>query len=365
MNKPCSLKDIAAECGLSISTVSQILKNSKRDYSSTATRERVRETASRLGYRTNYGYRLMRGQRTMTVAILLSQEQYRTREYFQMLLVELMREFNTRNYATLFHAFRYDREENLNVVRDLLARGVEYFVSIGTPVGCELIETEIESRGGFQLALGSGVTPAYRNTITVNDRKSFPSLVHYMVERSCGQFCYLHNNYFSGGHLETIEAAFPGDDREEVIRHHTLQCEIDTAAGNFTSEAFRAGFEGTERWLAEHPSTRGFLYSSDPFALGGAISLTRHGFKIGEDVWVGGYDNDTAVRTATVPISSISLDWVKHVPLIVEKTLTAQPCRIELESTVHLREFRPGTREVREIETKTFAPPQEPKPTHN
>lgn len=350
MNKTCSLKDIAAECGLSISTVSQILKNSKRDYSSQATRERVRETASRLGYRTNYGYRLMRGQRTMTVAILLSQEQYRTREYFQMLLVELMREFNTRNYATLFHAFRYDPEENLNVVRDLLARGVEYFVSIGTPVGYELIEPEIDSRGGFQLALGSGVTPAYRNTITVTDLKSFPALVHYLVEKSGGQFCYLHNNYFSGGHLEAIEAAFPDDSREEVIRTRTLQCEIDTAAGNFAGEAVRAGFEGTERRLAEHPSTRAFLYSSDPFALGGAISLARHGFKIGEDVFVGGYDNDTAVRTATVPISSISLDWVKHVPLIVEKTLAAQPCRIELESTVHLREFRPGTREVREIE---------------
>ena len=344
MNKPCSLKDIAAECGLSISTVSQILKNSKRDYSSQTTRKRVRETASRLGYRTNYGYRLMRGQRTMTVAILLSQEHYHTREYFQMLLVELMREFNAQNYATFFHAFRYDREENLNAVRDLLARGVEYFVSIGTPIGYDLIEPEIESRGGFQLALGPGVPPNYRNTITVTDHKTFPALVHYMVEKSCGRFCYLHNNHFSK-HLDVIEAAVPDD-----FRSRTCLCKLDTSAGNFVEEAFRAGFEGTERWLAEHPSTRSFLYSCDPLALGGAISLTRHGFKIGEDVWVGGYDNDTAVRSATIPISSISLDWLKHVPLIVEKTLAAQPCEIELDSTLHLREYRPGTREIHEIQ---------------
>ena len=176
MSSPCSLKDIAQECGLSVSTVSQILKNSPCDYSSKQTRARVRETAQRLGYRTNYGYRLMRGQKTMTVAILASMEHMRAEEHVKQLVIELMSCFDRKGYASYFNTFAYDAQENLNKVRDLLARGVEYFIFVGAPLGHRELEQEIEDKGGYLISTSREL----RNHIYLDAMRASLRLLEYL-----------------------------------------------------------------------------------------------------------------------------------------------------------------------------------------
>ena len=66
-----SLKSIACRCGLSVSTVSQIL-NGRRNYCSEEQIARVRKLAAEMGYQPNIGYKIMVGEKTRTVAILFS-----------------------------------------------------------------------------------------------------------------------------------------------------------------------------------------------------------------------------------------------------------------------------------------------------
>ena len=65
------LKIIAERAGLSQSTVSQILNRKANDFSSEETRQRVFALASELGYKQNFGHKLLRGDKTRTVGVLL------------------------------------------------------------------------------------------------------------------------------------------------------------------------------------------------------------------------------------------------------------------------------------------------------
>lgn len=69
MIKP-TLRDIAKAASVAPGTVSAILNNSPRDYSSTEVRERVRKVARDMGYRTNRLAQSLRQQRTHAVALV-------------------------------------------------------------------------------------------------------------------------------------------------------------------------------------------------------------------------------------------------------------------------------------------------------
>ena len=71
-SKRVSLKTIATEAGLSVSTVSEILSNRANNFSSEITKHKVRQIANAVGYRPNFGYKLMRGEKTKTVSIILA-----------------------------------------------------------------------------------------------------------------------------------------------------------------------------------------------------------------------------------------------------------------------------------------------------
>ena len=347
MSRPCSLKDIAQECGVSVSTVSQILKNSPRDYSSEQTRAKVRETARKLGYRRNYGYRLMRGQKTMTVAIMASMEHMRSEEHVSKLVIELMSCFDRHGYASYFNTFVYDAQENLNKVRDLLARGVECFVAVGAPVGHKELEREIEGQGGYLIS----TSHEFRNHIFMSDLSASRRIVCYLYERAGENFCFFPCSNPLPGRFAALKEVFKHLSQEELLRRHTCRCiSYKECRGNYPDFAFREGYAATEKACGMNPRLRGFFYENDGLALGGIAYLVQSGRQIGRDVWVAGYNNDSAIRNAPYPVSSVDHDWEHHAPLFVEKALKNEPCQTVLDTTAHIREYIPGTNRIHEID---------------
>ena len=88
---------------------------------------------------------------------------------------------------------------------------------------------------------------------------------------------------------------------------------------------------------------------NDNLAQGGVAYLIQKGMRIGVDAWVAGYNNDIAIRNAPYPISSADHDWEKNAPLFVEKALKHETCQLKLDAAVHIREYVPGTLQIREI----------------
>lgn len=108
-----SLKEIAATVGLSVASVSEILNNRPNNYSSEATKERVRRVAKEMGYQVSFGYKLLRRQKTRTVAIMNSRAQMNDEEHIMALTLRLTTGFDRLGYAAYYNAFSDDAEANL------------------------------------------------------------------------------------------------------------------------------------------------------------------------------------------------------------------------------------------------------------
>lgn len=333
-----SLKSIACRCGLSVSTVSQILNDKPNNFSSEKTKRRVREAARELGYRTNFGYKLMRGQETRTFAILTSMLHMKSSEHIRELVVNLMSELNQRSYASYFSPMGGDLDRNLDAVRDFLVRGVEYFIILGTPVGFLEMESLIESSGKRLIS----TSPSFKRCLTVDVIDGAAQVFRFLHEKSGGGFRFLGLplSDIPGNDIRfrALRRVFPTLSDEEILaRYYRSLPEIDYDPDYFNDILFVRAKETVARLLRDEPGITALACHTDTTALAAASVLLRMGKVIGKDVFLGGFNNDFAVRNAPYPISSVSHGWVERSGLLIDAALSEGECRTILEPVVYLR----------------------------
>ena len=141
------LKIIAERANLSQSTVSQILNRKPNDFSSEETRSRVFALARELGYKQNFGHKLLRGDKTRTVGILLGMHRITLEEHIQSLIIRLLDKLELKGYGAYLVTLSDTMEKNLQLVRDLVGRGVDCFIAIGEPIGGRNVEEEMMKHG--------------------------------------------------------------------------------------------------------------------------------------------------------------------------------------------------------------------------
>jgi DNA-binding LacI/PurR family transcriptional regulator len=77
-----TLKTIADDCGLAVSTVSNILNDNKSSFASEKVKQKVKETAKRLGYRKHYLSVSLRTKQTMSIGLCIDRVEDQTRAFF-------------------------------------------------------------------------------------------------------------------------------------------------------------------------------------------------------------------------------------------------------------------------------------------
>jgi DNA-binding LacI/PurR family transcriptional regulator len=93
-----TIKDIARELNLSHVTVSRVLNNHTGGYTSLATRERIRETAARMGYRPNLMARALATGRTGLISVWVPRPYA---PYYASILMHLRRRLREDGYSIL------------------------------------------------------------------------------------------------------------------------------------------------------------------------------------------------------------------------------------------------------------------------
>ena len=121
-----SMKDIAAETGFSVPTVSAVLGGRAESLGiKPQTRERIRSAAARLNYRPNLTARGLRSRRTYSIGLLL----YSPRELiYAEMLAEIQARLLAHGYAGIC-AFWNNMEEAPAAFRAVLERGVDGLIS--------------------------------------------------------------------------------------------------------------------------------------------------------------------------------------------------------------------------------------------
>ena len=102
-----TLKDIARECGVAVSTVSNILNNHATSFASEEVRQKVREAVERLGYKKDYLSASLRTRTTQSIGLILDQIHDITRQDF---LVPFVEQFSSLGYEVALAEHRKDAD---------------------------------------------------------------------------------------------------------------------------------------------------------------------------------------------------------------------------------------------------------------
>ena len=305
-----TLKMIAERAGLSQSTVSQILNRRSNDFSSEKTRELVFRLAREMGYKQKFGHKLLRGDKTRTVAILLGMHRLTLEEHIQALVLDLLTLLEHEGWGSYLVTLEKKAEENAELVRDLLERGTESFIFLGDPAGAAELERIVSERNRTFIGYASALS---RNVLS-DSSGSTAEILRYFLAQGHRNFRCFFGKPSHPKRLEGLRRVFPGLTFEELEKRylHPLECGDDLGETDDIDTFARMGYRATQRAFEEDPRIDACFYLSDYFAVGGLRYLAETGRKIGTDVLAAGFNDIHAVRNYPFPVSSAAHD----IPLI-------------------------------------------------
>lgn len=333
-----SLRAIAGKVGLSVTAVHQILTNKENKFITLETRNRVWKVAKEVGYRPNIGYKLMRGQTTRIVAIIVSSDRLRRQEPFSELLISLVSSLEQQQYMTYLSILKLSVEENVYKVKELISKGVEHFIAIGNPVGAPEIEQEIKVARCSIIGLGDVFLRKINHEVNTSQCK----ILNYFLEKGYKNIrCLVPENHLLSihGRMNALKMVFPTLTTLELEeKYHFLYPALKDTTTNFEQAEFNQGVEYTEKLLDKYPETNALFYPNDNMALGGVKVLVKKGLIVGKDVLVAGFYNISAIRQHFLPISSIGYNVQAILEKLLEHAFDENPCDEEISTIEYIRE---------------------------
>lgn len=296
-----TLKMISERVGLTQAAVSQILNRKPNDLSSEETKKKVFAIAEELGYKQKFGHKLLRGDKTNTVALLIAMHNMTLQEHTQKLLMQLLTSFGNRNYSAYTVVMESSPERNLKIVQELCNRGTDQFIFLGGSPGHEEMLAAIAKHKKRTI----GFDTAAEFTIKPDTASAVKDILKFFLSENCPEFKMLLHNARNpeSARFMALQQMFPECSAEELIDRHVVEMKYDPMNADL-DVFFRTGYEYTARLLKKTPDVQAVFYHSDYFAVGGIRCLVESGRIPGKDILVAGFNDIHAIRTAAFPVST-------------------------------------------------------------
>ena len=327
-----TLRQIAEETGLSVAAVSQILNHRPINFCSEKTKKMVLTAAERMGYRQQFADKIRRGESTSTVALIRRSSV--TSEQLQLTMM-LLDKFERIGFSTYVISLPPGGSNILDRVRELLQRGVDRFVLMGSPSTPELerqAERIIADAGrcciGYQTECSRSIMQDFAPAVKAT--------LDFFAARIGDNFRMFLSPSPGNNRQDALCAYFPELSQQEVLDRYWFPLNLPSPQD--FDLLVRHGYERTGALMKKYPRTRGFYYLSDQLALGGVRWFVDHHLEPGKDVLVAGFNDYPGTRYCGYPVSTAAHDLEKLSDLLVEHSGGSQPCRIFVPPIIRLRE---------------------------
>ncbi|WP_299938034.1 LacI family DNA-binding transcriptional regulator [uncultured Pelagimonas sp.] len=294
--KTSTLQDVARVANVSTATVSRTLSNP--DVVSESTRTRVAEAVKATGYRINRAARNLRTQRAHSVLVLLPDL---ANPFFSMILEGISRHLSQEGYSMLIASTKqvHDSGERLiDYLDDARADGMIILDGGLDPEVVDMLESAPQAK---------------RILFACEwiDGTSFPSV---RCENREGARMAV-NHLYDLGHRKIAHVTGP---EGNVLMHRRKDAFIDEItklklehkpdwiiAGEFS---LAAGCRAAQAWIALDDRPTAVFCASDQLAMAFIAELSRHAFKVPEDVSVMGFDDIGLAEQFIPPLTTIKQD---------------------------------------------------------
>ena len=295
-----TLREVAAEAGVSAQAVSLVMNGKSEGQLSRATCEQVLRAVEKLGYCRNASAGALRGADTKAAAILISQRLADIiDEHLLNIIMQITSLLNADGYACFFTELNVPDAGNLQKIRDLLSRGVRRFVVLGRIWNdreiLELIRRSKAECFHYYNNLGPGIRFSFRkafrslwDVLPPEQRAGFRFILHPTTDRAC---------------LARIDGlkTLPGD-----VSSHIFDYQHQTSNGpDARQDMAQQGYAALTELLKCHPDCRSVFFYNDHFLTGAVQYCVENGLMPGKDLTLGCVNWSGEVAMSPFPLLSI------------------------------------------------------------
>jgi|ERR1051326_7560310 DNA-binding LacI/PurR family transcriptional regulator len=289
------LKDIAERAGVSVMTVSKVLRDA-RDIS-VATKKRIRALAQQMGYVPDS---LAQGLRTRTTKLFGLVISAMTNPIFARVVMAIEERAHEMGYEVILsHTLNLPERED-TAIRRLISRRVDgLFITPVYRLGAEAPIYQELQRCGIPTVILGHLAPFCSEFVNVetDDLQASGAATGYLLELGHKQIAF-----FAG------PAVSPwAQERFEGYRRALRESDIDVDdrlvfnAGSTIEEGEKAALQ----MLNEHPHATAVLAVNDLVAIGAATVFLSQGIKIPEDLSLVGFGNVLISEHFRVPLTTV------------------------------------------------------------
>ena len=289
------LKDIANDLGLSIATISKVL----RDHPDIPgeTRRRVLKRMRELNYQPNFAARSLVTGRTWTLGLIVPDLLH---PFFAEIAKAISVETRTRGYSLLISSSDEDPELEVQEIKLLLARRVDVIMIASAQWSVDSFRM-IEEHKTPYILIDRRFPGLDANFVGVDDEAVGSIATSHLIEQGCRRIAHIR-----GPEVSTAIGRLEGYRRVLASYNLTpLPGHIVSLGVSGDHRGEKGGYEAARKLLASEPRPDGVFCFNDPSALGAMRALLDLGLRIPEDVAVVGCGNLSYSDFLRVSLSSV------------------------------------------------------------
>ncbi len=289
-----TMKDIAQELGISIGTVSKVL----RDHPdiSPETRERVRNRMRELNYRPNLAARALVTGRTHSIGLVVPDLVH---PFFAEVAGGLSKLLRKMGYSLIISSSDEEFDLENRAIDQMLARRVDALIlasSQNDPAGFRNLEKQ---KTPFIL-IDRRPEGAKVNFVGVDDEKIGRMATEHLIEMGCRRIAHI-----GGPGISTAVGRLRG--YQQALARHGIRANpryiISREHADEASDA--SGYEAMNALLAAKRPPDGVFCYNDPTAMGAMLAAIEKGIGIPNELALIGSGNVRYAKFLRVPLSTI------------------------------------------------------------
>jgi LacI family transcriptional regulator len=291
-----TLKHIAEQVGVHVSTVSRALNAATRDLVAQELVERITEAAKALDYRPN---RLSMGLRTrvsMTVGVVLPDISNAT---FPVLVQAIEATLATKHYSTLVAHAETDYPRKTTLIEQMAARQIDGMILMTARRYHGLIDFCLDSDVPLVMVTRTEQDPRVSSVIN-DDSASMALAVRHVVELGHRRIAHL------GGPADMSTGASRCEGFLAAMREHGLEPSAVIRSRVYTRDE---GVSVAHELFALAPNTTAIIAANDLLAIGCLDVIKKSGRRCPDDVSVVGHNDMPLVDMIDPPLTTVRINF--------------------------------------------------------
>lgn len=316
-----TLKKLANELDLSVSTVSRILNGKGRFPEET--RRRVLTAAKKLDYAPNLYARSLREQSYRVIGLIVPNV---TNPYYSSILEKIEEECRQAGYTLLINVSNYIESRAKDYVDYLMASRVGGMILASHDVDEEILH--VLERGLHVVSLNEHRPDVHFSWVSIDNRRAMFDLTQYMINLRHSNIACL---YGDRENMDDITAEMRKTGYLECMKQNGLEVREDMLIR--AGLTYTAGKEAAGRLICRPQMPTAIVCHNNEVAAGAYDAFTEAGFEIPRDLSIGCFDSIIPTQVIGRRFTAIiqPLDAICHEAvqlLIREKTGEEKPKRV-------------------------------------